>query len=62
MITITKDHIYINDAFDLAPFVDRKSIQVDGDRVTVVLLGKVIDGRGAEPEPEKVEKEKKVTK
>ena len=41
MIRITEGHIFLNE-FDISPFVDRKSVKIEGDRVTLVLLGEVI--------------------
>ena len=44
MIRITKDHIFLDER-DIAPYVDRKSVKIDGDRVSLVLLGDVVDER-----------------
>ena len=49
MIKITDGHIFLNE-YDIAPFVDKKSIKVDGDRVTLVILGDVVDER-EKPQP-----------
>ena len=44
MIRITDGHIFLNE-YDIAPFVDRKSVKIVGDRVTLVILGDVVDER-----------------
>ena len=49
MIRITDGHIFLNE-YDIAPFVDRKSIKINDDRVTLVLLGDVVDER-EKPQP-----------
>ena len=44
MIRITNNHIFLDER-DIAPYVDRKSVKIDGDRVSLVLLGDVVDER-----------------
>jgi len=46
-IKITENHIFLNN-FDIAPFVDRKSIKIDGNRVTVTLLVEVEEQKKSE--------------
>jgi len=54
MIRITKDHIFLDER-DIAPYVDRKSVKIEKGRVTLVLLGDVVDER--EPKKEKAVKD-----
>lgn len=55
MIRITDKHIFLDER-DIAPFVDRKSVKIEGGRVSLVLLGDIVDERETQEAPQKTYK------
>ena len=58
-IRLTNSHIYLDD-YDISPFVVNGSLAIDGEKVTVVLIGDIQDEREAAAKPIKARRAKEV--